>query len=380
MLLLDVDRDGDLDVFSANHRSANSLRLNDRLWTYHDADAAWKIDDAGPAWGAASHDLNQDGLPDIALSRGRTAAPVALIMRSPAPPLQQTGRLGEGGLVTLADLDNDGDPDAVSTDPAGATRIITNDGTARARTVTALAELKDARGIAPIDLDGDGKLDLLCTDAAGRVFRYLNTTETSNGWLGLQLVGKRVLSLAEMWSNTWGVGAHVEVAAGNRRLFADTSSAQGPFSNSAGHLHIGMGNAAKAGYVRVVWPDLVLQSEMGHAAGEVHRFEEVNRKASSCPVLFKGDGKGGFEFVTDFLGVGGLGFFLEPGVYAQPDATETVRIGDVHPRDGKVELRIHEPMEEISYLDELRLMVVEHDADTEVFCDERLATAEPMPS
>ena len=69
----------------------------------------------------------------------------------------------------------------------------------------------------------------------------------------------------------------------------------------------------------------MLQSEGWVPADQIKVVEEFQRKASSCPILFAWNGER-FECVTDFLGVGGLGFFLEPGVYGPPDPTEQILI------------------------------------------------------
>ncbi len=50
------------------------------------------------------------------------------------------------------------------------------------------------------------------------------------------------------------------------------------------------------------------------------------------------------------------------------------------PRDGRYVLKIAEPMDEVLYLDYLRLDVIDHPADIVVFPDERFATTEPPPS
>ena len=44
---------------------------------------------------------------------------------------------------------------------------------------------------------------------------------------------------------------------------------------------------------------------------------ELNRKPSSCPFLFTWNGKR-FEFVTDFMGGGELGYWVAPGEHATP--------------------------------------------------------------
>ncbi|MFT7620784.1 MAG: hypothetical protein ACI97A_004442, partial [Planctomycetota bacterium] len=155
-----------------------------------------------------------------------------------------------------------------------------------------------------------------------------------------------------------------------RLFFADCIAKNGNADSLGMVTHIGIGSAKHVDSIRLIWPDFVLQNEPGCAANQEIVYEEVNRKASSCPVLFKYSGHGDeFEFVTDFLGVGGLGFFLEPGRYAPADNTETVRIGSLPAKNGRLELRITEPMEEI-----------DHKVGVEVQADERLSTNDSMPT
>ena len=65
------------------------------------------------------------------------------------------------------------------------------------------------------------------------------------------------------------------------------------------------------------WSDGVFQTELGLAAGDTHLLAETQRQLSSCPVLFAWDGER-YAFVSDLLGVGGLGFLVAPGRYAEP--------------------------------------------------------------
>jgi hypothetical protein len=117
------------------------------------------------------------------------------------------------------------------------------------------------------------------------------------------------------------------------------------------------------------------------AADQAWRIIKVKRKPSSCPLLFSWDGKR-FAFVTDFLGVGGVGFFMSPGEYAPPDPTEDVRIPPeaIAPRAGRYRLRVAEPLEEVSYIDELHLLAYDHPDDWELYPDERFTGASPFPT
>ena len=92
-------------------------------------------------------------------------------------------------------------------------------------------------------------------------------------------------------------------------------------------MTIGLGGAARADFVALTWSDGVFQTELALAGGRLHRIAETQRQLSSCPVLFAWDGSR-FRFVTDVLGVGGIGFFERPGVYSEPLPRENVLLPD----------------------------------------------------
>jgi hypothetical protein len=108
-------------------------------------------------------------------------------------------------------------------------------------------------------------------------------------------------------------------------------------------------------------------------------INELDRKPSSCPYLYAWNGER-FEFLTDFLGAGEMGYYESPGVWNEPNPVEYVRIapGVLKPRDGRYELRVTNELEEVLYLDRLRLLAVDHPADVLVYPDEGM-TSPPKP-
>ena len=108
-------------------------------------------------------------------------------------------------------------------------------------------------------------------------------------------------------------------------------------------------------------------------------MNELDRKPSSCPYLYAWNGER-FEFLTDFLGGGEMGYYVAPGVRNDPDPVEYVRIapGRLAPRNGRYELRVTNELEEVLYLDRLRLLAVDHPADVLVYPDEGM-TSPPKP-
>ncbi|MGH9797882.1 MAG: FG-GAP-like repeat-containing protein, partial [Candidatus Polarisedimenticolia bacterium] len=139
-----------------------------------------------------------------------------------------------------------------------------------------------------------------------------------------------------------------------------------------------LGDRGMADFVRLLWPGGVLQSELDVPAGQRLEPNELDRKGSSCPVLFAWNG-GKYVFITDFLGVGGLGMWMAPGVYGAPDPDEYVKIEprQLAPQDGAYLLQVVENLEESTYLDEADLVVLDHPADLEVYPDERFGGKGP---
>jgi hypothetical protein len=170
----------------------------------------------------------------------------------------------------------------------------------------------------------------------------------------------------------------VDIRAGSLRQKAETSAAV-PMAAPA-DLVFGLGRREAPDAVRVIWVSGIAQTEtdMGAAARPAAAgrrvalaIAELDRKPSSCPYLYAWNGER-FEFVTDFLGAGEMGYYVAPGVRNVPDPVEYVRIppGVLAPRGGRYELRVTNELEEVLYLDRLRLLAVDHPADVSVYPDE----------
>ena len=156
---------------------------------------------------------------------------------------------------------------------------------------------------------------------------------------------------------------------------------------AASDIVFGLGQRVGAEVTRVLWPSGILQAETAQApAGQPAAvlpspfvIEELDRKPSSCPFLFAWNGER-FEFITDFLGGGEMGYWEGPGSYNHPNPVEYVRLrGDqLAPVDGRLKLRVTNELEEVLYLDRMQLVTVSHPADVQVFPNEGMATP-PKP-
>ena len=197
-------------------------------------------------------------------------------------------------------------------------------------------------------------------------------------WIALSLAGSRNPIPDKERANLSAIGAAAEIRAEAKKIFLAGDSGTGGTARSPSRMYAGLAGRPVADYVRILWPDSVLQSEHGLTANKVHRVDEIERKPTSCPMLFAWNGRG-FEFVADFLGVGGLGYFELPGVYSKPDPSEYVLLRGLEPRDGEYAFEILEPLEECTYLDQFALTVVDHPADVSVVPEEMFAARGPAP-
>ncbi len=101
--------------------------------------------------------------------------------------------------------------------------------------------------------------------------------------------------------------------------------------------------------------------------------------SGSCPMIFTWNGRG-FEFITDVLGVAPLGASSADGKYFPVDHDEYIQIpGEaLQSRDGSYEVRITEELHEVSYLDQIQLIALDHPAKTEIFTNDKFKSP-PFP-
>jgi tetratricopeptide (TPR) repeat protein len=410
---LDVDRDRDLDIYLIQKGAANRLFINDRVGKYREATADFaELRDARGGVGALLADLDGDSLEDVLLLRGEEP-PELFRQRLDVGFARDPGfaeivrELGGALSGVVGDFDLDGDNDlaffdmrAVETSTETATtatttgaapglhshRVLLQEGPGRfvpRASFGSPATVPAARGALAIDLDSDGALEFIVARAGGVPELWRAPAPAGRHWLSVVPLAisaeAQKTELARRESLVYGL--RVEVKTRSTVQSTTSHSQSGFLGGSPPRLHFGLGEHKKADYVRFEWPDAVLQSEMEIAADQKWSAQKVKRKPSSCPVLFAFDGER-FRFVTDILGVGGLGFFIRPGEYAPPDPTENVLIPSelLAAKDGRYLLRLSEPLEEVTYLDRLELAVIDHPETVEVFPDERFSSTLPMPS
>ena len=274
----DYDRDGDTDIYLANDVYANFLFKNDGTGKFEEAGLLLGLaydlhgDDQG-SMGIDCGDFDNDGWLDFyqttyaeeftALYRnieGRIFEDVTLIAGA-----------GQGTLPYVtwgagwADFDNDGDRDMFvasghlqdnveqyNSDSASLTRnvLLLNRGDGKFVDATSqsgpgMRATLRSRGAGFDDMDNDGDVDVVILNARHPPTLLRNDSDTGHHWLQICLRG--------VTTNRDGVGAHVEVTAGDLVQVSEVHSGRGYQSHYGMRLHFGLGTYQRVDRIEVRW-------------------------------------------------------------------------------------------------------------------------------
>jgi cytochrome c-type biogenesis protein CcmH/NrfG len=225
-------------------------------------------------------------------------------------------------------------------------------------------DLGPARAVTVLDYAEDGDLDLLVTEADGALRLLRNDGGDGNHYLKVRLNG---LTVAGSKNNHFGVGATVEIRAGD---MYQMRVVDGPVT------HFGLGPRSQADVMRIVWTNGVPQNVFYPGADQELLEEQVLK--GSCPFLYAWNGER-YEFVTDVMWRSALGMPMDimgsggRGYASAAASREYIRIpGDaLQPRDGVYSIQVTGELWETGYVDEVKLMVVDHPDSLRVVLDER---------
>lgn len=399
-LWLDFDHDYDLDLFLLGKRQV--LMRNNGEAGFSDQSSAFPFA-AGQATAAAAFDLvkDMDGT-DLAiayqdrqgvlykdlLGGNYQARPLSAL-----PPM--TGRL------EAIDIDNNGWTDLAAASASSLNLLLNREGRLEARSVAgasgtaiAFADLEN-RGIvdlaassslfrnrggglldsarplpdagspqdwAAADFNLDGRTDLALLEADGKLALLENQAAPEKGWIQVGLQGVRNLRQAPQ--------AEVEVKSGQlyqKKLYRGVP------------LHFGLGGHGEIETVRITWPNGLIQNETQPRPGQAYSFQERQQLSGSCPMIFAWNGER-FEFVGDILGVAPLGASAGEGRFFEADHDEYIQIpaSSLQAASGKYEIRITEELREVAYLDQIRLLAVDHPVGVQIYSNDKFK-APPFP-
>ena len=337
--IADFDHDGWMDLVTT-HFGQDVAALS--LW-HNDHGKGFRAipfpkTDLEVAFGVAAFDYDNDGWVDIAVV-GQT---------------KREMKEGKGEIRLFRNLGSDGFKDV--TVDVGLDKI----------------QLKEPRAIITGDYDGDGATDLLITQNHGPAVLLRNEGANQNHWMRLSLKG-----LAD---NKSAIGTKVEVFAGGNRQKFEIAGSSGYLGQNSTDIVVGLGDSKEADIVRMLWPTGVLQDEINVTGDRQQNFTEIDRRGSSCPTLFVWNGER-YELVADMLGAGVVGHWIGPGQRDVPRPVEYVKIdrNAIREKDGGLSFRFMEPLEEAVYLDQVRVLAVDHPDDLNVYPNEYFASNPPYP-
>jgi tetratricopeptide (TPR) repeat protein len=388
VILTDFNNDRAVDLAMTGDGPAPLIYVNPREEKYP-TQPLYESEKLPPTVGIAVLDYNKDGWMDIAVTHA--GAPGLTLWRNVAGP-HNVGRRFErvalplqgalrGWGVTPVDIDNDGWVDLaaiVDTKAGPRVKVFRNRGdgsfedVSHALVLDSVA-LRAPRGLIAADVDGDGAADLIVTQLNAPPVLLRNVGANKNHFVRLDLAG-----LAD---NKTALGVKVEIFSNGQWQKWELAGASGYQTQAPPQILVGLGKAEGIDLLRILWPTGVLQDEIDLPHTPVIAMKEADRRGSSCPVLFAWDGHK-YKLVTDVIGAAVVGHWFTPTRRNTPNPGEWIKVDgeQLAPVNGKLSLRFIEPMEEVNYIDQLRLVAVDHPEGVEVNPDERFLDDPPFAS
>ncbi len=363
----DLDGDQDVDLVGGG---------DGRLWVGSSLRAG-RFEDVSPIMFPGENlpsqplfaDVDGDARPDAICPAEAGGKGRLFLQQASGRMLSQDRTIPEGAHLIETDIDLDGSVDVLWASPSHA-----------------------AEGLARLGLPGEKGIQLGTSEATGPL-TVCDLESGYGGVLSYELLrlekdgvhvsrctspignGMRIRFRGKK-DNRQGIGAVVELRTGSlyRRHFWRGESTL-----------YGLGDAEFFEVLRVTWPNGVVTSDLDVEAGN-QILEgssglgiQTEGLIGSCPFLYTWNGHT-FEFITDVLGITPLGLPMAPGMLVPPDHDEYVLIGGdlLVEQEGVFRMQFTEELREVTYLDEVRLDVVDHPIGTQVQPNERF-TFPPFP-
>jgi len=297
----DYDGDGYPDIFVANDASPNQLfhNLGGKRFEEVAGESMTAYAEDGrliSGMGADFRDVFNTGRPDIWVTALERQTFPLFVNSGRGFFEDRTGQAGLGSTGEMAgwsnaivDLDNDGWKDLIVarsnvTDNIALfskrtyeepNTVFRNLGNGRFQDVseTAGTEFRTPaahRGLAVGDLDNDGRMDVVISVLNGTAQVFHNVTQSGNHWLLLQLTGTK--------SNRMGLGARIRLTGADGLVqYNHATTSTGYASSSDPRAHFGLGRAASAREIEILWPSGIRQVLRDVAADRVLAVTEPRR-------------------------------------------------------------------------------------------------------
>ena len=293
----DFDRDGWTDIYVANDSVPCFLYHNNRNGTFTDVapEAGVGFNEDGQTFagmGTDFADYDNDGKPDLVVTDLSNQRYVIFHNNGQGVFADATTQSGVGSATAsysgwstrFFDFDNDGWKDLFFAQGHVMDNIeqttpnirylqpplLLRNTAGRFAAVDGGPGLKKSlagRGAAFGDLDNDGRLDIVSTSLGEEAYILHNETESTNGWIKLELTGKK--------SNRDGIGCVVRVTSdSNLSQFYTVNTAVGYLSASDKRLTVGLGPSHLAKSIELVWPSGIRQKFENIRAGTTVRAIE----------------------------------------------------------------------------------------------------------
>ena len=368
-LSADFDDDGDIDIFVTHSETGCTLYDNLRQGRLRAVSSETGIPQDVHYTAAAAGDYDNDGDFDLFLAT--------------TDRLHHYRNTGDGSFVDVLgpeagveglpptflrniDYDNDGFLDLWVGGEKGMF-LFRNDGTGAftepypildSTTLTGEPGLENAIAGAVGDYDNDGDLDLFFINTDGQLRALQNNGGNQNNWIQVRLEG---ITAGNNKVNRDAIGSKLEVKVGGLYQLRYVSEQVS---------HFGLGPHDAADVVRVVWTNGVPQNVVTPQARQQILEKQVLK--GSCPFLYVYNGER-YEFVTDLLWRAPLGLITSMGFVAPDETRDFVKISgqQMQTKSGRYSIQITEELWETAYFDEVKLIAVDHPADTDIFVDEQ---------
>lgn len=265
----DYDNDGWDDVYVANDRTENFLFHNKHDGTFEEVGndtgtAFGQNGEATSSMGPVFTDFDGRGVLDLWVTDGhynrflRNAGAQGFEDVGASNGISQANAQYVSWGTGVYDFDNDGHPDILIFH-GGLIHLIPQEhtlfrglGNGKFEDVSeqagdVLSVRTVARGSCMADYDNDGKVDAYLVNLGASGTLLHNVSSQSGHWIAIKLVGAK--------SNRDGIGARLEVTAGDKRWTAERVAGSGYLSQNDARVHFGVGATTTIDKITIRWPD-----------------------------------------------------------------------------------------------------------------------------